>query len=32
MLSDYELLDRQPGWLFTPADRYDRLRITMMPR
>jgi len=32
MLTDYELLDRQPGWLFSPADRYDRLRITMTPR
>ncbi|MFZ9938041.1 MAG: hypothetical protein ACO3JG_13440 [Luteolibacter sp.] len=32
MLTGYELLDRQPGWLFSPGDRYDRLRITMMPR
>jgi hypothetical protein len=32
MLTGYELLDRQPGWLFSPADRYDRNRITMTPR
>lgn len=32
MLTGYELLDRQPGWLFSPSDRYDRLRITLLPR
>lgn len=32
MLTGYELLDRQPGWLFRPDDRYDRSRITMLPR
>jgi hypothetical protein len=32
MLTDYDLLDRQPGWLFRPDDRYDRNRITMTPR
>lgn len=32
MLTGYEVLDRQPGWLFAPTDRYDRNRITMMPR
>ncbi len=32
MLTGYEVLDRQPGWLFRPDDRYDRLRITMVPR
>lgn len=32
MLTGYELLDQQPGWLFRPDDRYDRLRITMVPR
>lgn len=31
-LTRYELLDRQPGWLFRPDDRYDRFRITMVPR
>lgn len=32
MLTGYELLDSKPGWLFSPSDRYDRYRITMMPR
>lgn len=32
MLTGYEVLDRQPGWLFRPDDRYDRNRITMTPR
>lgn len=32
MLSGYEVIDRQPGWLFRPDDRYDRFRITMFPR
>jgi hypothetical protein len=31
MLTGYELLDRNPGWLFHPSDRYHRHRITMMP-
>ena len=32
MLTSYELVNRQPGWLFRPDDRYDRLRISMVPR
>lgn len=32
MLTSYEALDRQPGWLFRPDDRYDQYRITMVPR
>jgi hypothetical protein len=32
MLTGYELQESKPGWLFRPDDRYDRLRITMMPR
>jgi hypothetical protein len=32
MLTGYELLETKPGWLFRPDDRYDRRRITMMPR
>ena len=32
MLTDYELVDSHPGWLFRPNDRYDRLRITLNPR
>ncbi len=31
MPTSFELLERQPGWLFRPDDRYDRLRITMVP-
>ncbi len=30
--SSFELLDTRPGWLFRPDDRYDRFRMTMMPR
>ena len=32
MLTGYEVVDRQPGWLFRPDDRYDANRITMVPR
>lgn len=32
MLTGYEVVDRQPGWLFRPDDRYERSRITMVPR
>jgi hypothetical protein len=32
MLTGYELLDRQPGWFFRPDDRYDRKRVTLLPR
>jgi hypothetical protein len=32
MLTGYELLDSKPGWLFSPSDRYDRYRITLLPR
>lgn len=32
MLTGHEVVDRQPGWLFRPDDRYDRFRITMVPR
>jgi len=31
MLTDYEVLDRNPGWLFSPGDRYDPLRVTLVP-
>lgn len=30
--AEFTLINRQPGWLFTPEDRYDRYRITMLPR
>jgi len=32
MLSGYEVADRNPGWLFSPADHYDPLRVTLIPR
>lgn len=32
MLTDYDVVDRKPGWLFRPDDRYDPVRITMTPR
>ena len=32
MLTGYELLDQRPGWLFKPNDRYNRFRITLLPR
>lgn len=32
LLTGYEVLDRNPGWLFRPDDRYNPLRITMVPR
>ena len=32
MLTGYEVVDRQPGWLFRPNDRYDRSRITLVPQ
>lgn len=32
MLTSYKLVDRQPGWLFRPDDRYDPYQITVVPR
>ncbi|MCX6875365.1 MAG: hypothetical protein NTW21_16390 [Verrucomicrobia bacterium] len=32
MLTNYDVVDRNPGWLFRPNDRYDRFRITLYPR
>lgn len=31
LLSDYTLLDKNPGWLFTPADRYDPKSVSLRP-
>ncbi len=31
-LGDYRLLDKDPGWLFSPQDHYDPIRITLLPR
>ena len=30
MLTRYEVLDRNPGWLFRPDDRYDSRRVTLL--
>ncbi|WP_265594072.1 hypothetical protein [Haloferula sp. BvORR071] len=32
MLTGYEVVNRNPGWLFRPDDRYDPYRITVYPR
>lgn len=32
MLTNYEVVNRNPGWLFRPDDRYDKYRITVYPR
>lgn len=32
MLTGYEVVDRNPGWLFRPDDRYDRSRVSLTPR
>jgi len=32
MLTRYELLDKNPGWLFSPSDRYSRTQLTLRPR
>lgn len=32
MLTGYEVVNRQPGWIFRPDDRYDPLRITLYAR
>jgi hypothetical protein len=31
MLTGYEVVNRNPGWIFRPDDRYDPLRITLYP-
>ena len=31
-LTDYQLLERNPGWLFDPEDRYHPQRINLIPR
>ncbi|MGJ8724338.1 MAG: hypothetical protein ACSHYB_07265 [Roseibacillus sp.] len=32
VLTGYELLDKDPGWLFSPQDHFDHSRITLTPR
>jgi hypothetical protein len=31
-LTGYELLKRNPGWIFRPDDRYEPTRVTLVPR
>lgn len=31
-LTNYELLNRDPGWLFSPDDRYHSKRVSLLPR
>ncbi len=30
-LSGYDLVDRNPGWLFSPSDHYDPYSVTLVP-
>jgi hypothetical protein len=32
LLVNYDLVNRNPGWLFRPNDSYDPTRITLIPR
>ena len=32
LLTNYQVVDKQPGWLFRPDDTYDSRRITLVPR
>ncbi|MBC7981138.1 MAG: hypothetical protein H7Y36_11295 [Armatimonadetes bacterium] len=32
MLSGYEVVNPNPGWLFRPNDSYDPIRVTLLPR
>ena len=32
LLSGYDVVNRDPGWLFSPTDHYNPLRITLRPR
>ncbi|MFT6864448.1 MAG: hypothetical protein ACJAVK_003013 [Akkermansiaceae bacterium] len=31
LLTHYELIAKNPGWLFAPSDKYDRTRVTLLP-
>ena len=31
-LTSYQLVNRNPGWLFSPQDHYDPYRVTLAPR
>ncbi len=30
-LKDYQLIDKNPGWIFSPTDQYDTYRLTLTP-
>ena len=32
LLTDYQLVSTNPGWLFSPADNYHPNRVTLLPR
>jgi len=32
MLTNYELVERDPGWIFTPEDRYHPQKVSLRPR
>jgi len=32
MLTGYKVLNKNPGWIFSPQDRYDPVRPTLRPR
>lgn len=32
LLTNYQVVNKQPGWLFRPDDTYDPRRITLVPR
>ncbi len=32
LLTNYELVSTNPGWLFSPSDRYDPTRVTLVPK
>lgn len=32
MLTDYQVVNKSPGWLFRPDDKFDPYRITLYPR
>lgn len=32
LLSGYDVIDRNPGWLFSPADHYNPISVTLLPR
>lgn len=32
LLTDYKVVSSSPGWLFSPSDHYNPIRITLVPR